>query len=286
MSSDKSSEIIEIYTALSHPLRKKIVEIIGEREFIGFKYLKDVLNVSIGTLYYHLDMLEGFIAQNKEKKYTLTKKGKMALSLVGSSEERLKAEGVRPKAKEPSILSAFAREVLFARRLFASISSNPLRFIPEVLIVVGFGAWLFSQLGIEPIMMFYSHPPLWPSSIVIVGEFFMGWFAIFGFCEILSIAFFRRLGGEVNLLVSTGFSLLPLLILPVLLYIGRAIDPSLVFNWSLIDGLLLIFQGWVLCLLTAALGFSKGLKLEKAALVTLTVMYSNIGILLLVVLHL
>lgn len=284
MGDEKRSEVTEVYAALSHSLRKKIIEFIGEKGFAGFKDLKDTLNVSIGTLYYHLDMLKGFVAQNQQRKYVLTDRGKLALRLVGSSEEKLKEAGITIQPKEPSAFSSVAREILFGRRLFASVSSNPLRFIPEALIVMGLGAWIFFQAGIEPVMMFYNHPSTMPSFLVVVAEFFGAWLIVFGLSEILSIGFYRRFGGEKNLLVSIAFSFSPLLIIPFALDVARLISPGIVFNWTLINIFFLIIQAWVLLLLTAALGFSKGLKLENAALISLTVIYFNIVIFLLIVL--
>lgn len=281
MSATKSKEIIKVYDALSHPLRKRIVEIIGEKKLAGFKDLKDMLNVSVGTLYYHLDVLEDLITQNEERKYVLTNKGKFALGLLSSSEEQLKATGIALKAKEPSIFSSFIREIAFGRRMFISVTSNPLRYIPEVLMIVGFGAWIFAETRIEPIMMFYNNQPTWPSSMIIIAEFVASWVIIFGLCEILSIIFFRRFGGEMNLLVGTAFSLVPMLILPAVLYANNLLNLGLRVNWLWINVFLLIFQAWILCLLTAAVGFSKGLRMEKAALISLTVMYFNVVFLVL-----
>ncbi len=225
------------------------------------------------------------MTQNKQRKYVLTNRGKLALRLVGSSEGKLKEAGITLEPRQPSALSSVAREILFARRLFASVSSNPLRFIPEVLIVIGLDAWIFFQAGIEPVMMFYNRPRTMPSFLAIMAGFFGGWLIVFGLCEILSIGFYRRFGGEKNLLVSTAFSISPLLIIPLAIDVARLVSPGIVFNWIFINIFFLIIQACVLLLLIAALGFSKGLKLEKAALISLTVIYSNIGIFLLLALR-
>ncbi len=67
MSKAESEEITKVYSALGHPLRKKIVVILGEKQRAGFKDLKDALSVSVGTLYLHLEMLGDLIEQDGEK---------------------------------------------------------------------------------------------------------------------------------------------------------------------------------------------------------------------------
>ena len=49
MSQGEGEEITKVYSAIGHPARKKIVEILGEKQRAGFKDLKDALNVSVGT---------------------------------------------------------------------------------------------------------------------------------------------------------------------------------------------------------------------------------------------
>lgn len=282
MVDNKSEEITKIYGALSHPLRKRIVELIGQKSLAGFKDLKDTLEVSVGTIYYHLEMLEDLITQNEEKKYILTNKGKLALKFLSSSEEQLRIKTNLEKRKA-SVFSSFIQEIVFLRKLYSSLTSNPLRYIPEILIIMGFGAWIYAQTEIEPLLLFYNNQPTFSSSIGIMVEFIASWLIIFGLCEILSIVFFQRRGGETALLTSTALSLFPLLILPTWLYVNDVLNLGLVIDWIWVNVFLLFFQAWILCLLTAAVGFSKGLKLEKAALIGLIVMYFNICILFLLI---
>lgn len=282
MSEDKAKDITKVYSALSHPLRKKIVELLGEKQLAGFKDFKDTFKVSVGTLYYHLDMLDDLITQNKEKKYVLTDKGKSALRFLKSNEEQFKHEKAFEERK-PSAFSSFVNEIVFGRWLFTSVASNPLRYLPEVLILVGLGAWIFAETNIEPLMLFYNNQPTWSSHLIIMAEFVASWIVIFGLCEVLSIIFFRRIGGEMSLLVSTALSLLPLLVLPSFIYLDNLLNLGFNINWLWVNVFLLIFQAWIICLLTAALGFSKGLKLEKTALISLTVMYFSISVFVLLV---
>ena len=51
ISDNKSEEITKVYGALSHPLRKSIIELIGQKQFVGFKDFKDTLEVSLSPYY-------------------------------------------------------------------------------------------------------------------------------------------------------------------------------------------------------------------------------------------
>jgi len=66
---------------LSHPMRRKIlITIEQESNFgIGYNELLAELNLTSGTLYYHLKFLQGLIQQNNDKKYTLTSSGVQTL---------------------------------------------------------------------------------------------------------------------------------------------------------------------------------------------------------------
>ncbi|MFW9998465.1 MAG: winged helix-turn-helix domain-containing protein, partial [Candidatus Odinarchaeota archaeon] len=59
------------YTLLRDPTRRKIIELLATHEKIGFKELKETLDLGVGTIYYHLDMLSDFLIQDKQRKYKL-----------------------------------------------------------------------------------------------------------------------------------------------------------------------------------------------------------------------
>ncbi|MCD6264036.1 hypothetical protein J7L60_06495, partial [Candidatus Bathyarchaeota archaeon] len=48
-----------------------------------------------------------------------------------------------------------------------------------------------------------------------------------------------------------------------------------------LDILFFILQAWTLCLLTTAIASAKGLRIDRAAIISLTVLYLNIGYILL-----
>jgi DNA-binding transcriptional ArsR family regulator len=67
----KEIDIFRIYKLLDHPIRKEIIELLGEQEKLGFKELKEKLQINVGALYYHFDALSDLIAQDDNRKYML-----------------------------------------------------------------------------------------------------------------------------------------------------------------------------------------------------------------------
>ncbi len=82
------------------------------------------------------------------------------------------------------------------------------------------------------------------------------------------------------MLTSTAFAMLPLLIVPGSVVVLEALGYSFTALGFLIVLLPILLQVWVICLLSSAISFSKGLKVEKTAVVSLGVIYLNIAALL------
>lgn len=275
----KRKELAWIYSVLGHPVRRRMVEMLGEGGPVGFSDFKRALNVSVGTLYYHLDMLGDLITQDEKRKYVLTDQGRLALKLLGSSEAQLlSAMAVK---REPSI-GGYLRKILLPGWLFSAVSASPLKFIPEMFIVVAFGAWISLQTNLQLIMLFYNRTMATPLTFIL--SFIFSWLAIFAVADMVTTLMFKRIGGDLSLLVGTAFSQLPLLIFPSIVWVYR------MSNWVFPGGLgaqilLLLLQAWALGFLSVAVSLSKGLRVDKAALVSLTIMYVNIAYLALFVLR-
>jgi DNA-binding transcriptional ArsR family regulator len=91
MSVDLESASVEeryrIFEAISHPTRVEILKLVAEKE-LSFSSLKRELGLgSSGQLQHHLQKLSGFVTVEKESgSYALTKAGRLALEIYGSSE--------------------------------------------------------------------------------------------------------------------------------------------------------------------------------------------------------
>jgi len=49
MSQGEGEEATKVYSSIGRPVRKKIVELLVEKQRAGFKDIKNTLNVSVGT---------------------------------------------------------------------------------------------------------------------------------------------------------------------------------------------------------------------------------------------
>jgi DNA-binding transcriptional ArsR family regulator len=279
MTGVKREDSSGLYTILSHPMRRDIIRLLGKREVMGFTELRETLNTSVGTLYYHFDVLGNLIAQDKNRKYRLTDRGRLAYrALSGEKEgEELKVDlTTAPGSPRALLLTLFA-----PRGLFTYLYSSPLRFVPEALIILLYGTWVFSQSSLEPMGLFVT-VGAWTLPHLIMVEFLAGWLVFSLLSSFLALVLFGRHGGDLDLLVGVAFSFLPLLFFPSLVFLNIyfGLGLPLVGN-TVVDIFFFVFQGWALCLLTTAIGSAKGLKMERAVIISLIILYLNIGYVLL-----
>jgi DNA-binding transcriptional ArsR family regulator len=276
--SEKPGETIsKFYSALGNPYRRQIVQLLREKRKLGFKELHQAVKISVGALYHHLDMLEGIVAQESDRKYVLTDRGRSAIETFSVSEEKIAVGGARP-IRETG-LGLVSKEVLFGRTLFNYLNEEPLRSLPLAILIVAFGGWVSSQTKLEPLLLFYLTPSSATGSVWFLLMFPIGWLVTFALADVLSTIVFHRRGDDLRLLNGTAFAMLPLLIVPGLFSLVQLLSPGRPAGFSVI--LLPIFlQAWIVCLLSSAVSIANGLKLERAALISLGVVYLNILVLL------
>ncbi|MEM2905238.1 MAG: helix-turn-helix domain-containing protein [Candidatus Bathyarchaeia archaeon] len=271
---DESSRF---FTMLGHPTRREIVRVIGEKGAASFTELKASLQVSVGTLYYNLDLLKGLVAQRQDRRYILTTKGQVAYKLLVESEEKIASQSITAVPVE-SPARGFLRAVM-AWRLFSYLYADPKLAAPSALTILAYGAWITYQAGLLPILMLYSDKPAVEPLIAPIA-FLGGWLALNLLANGLTYALYRSSEGAPSLLVGSCYALLPSLLLPTLWALSKALFLPL----DLITVRLVMFasMGYSLLLLTSAVGMAKGLSLEKAAVVTVAALYATIGLALLV----
>lgn len=274
----KELDIFRIYKLLDHPIRREIVEFLGEQGKLGFKQLKEKLQTNVGTLYYHFDALSDLIAQDENRKYVLTDLGKMAHQLLTSKKEQLKELEVTERARAigPSNgISKFARSIFLPSELFLNIYQAPKRHLAEIILILAFGSWLLIETKLEPALFFFNFR-MDSSPIIVVARLLIGLLLVITVSEALCRTLFHRTGGNLNLLIGASFSLLPLFAFPTLLLLEKW--RLLVFGDLFWLGVVQFFlQAWSLCILTSAISLSKGLRMEKAAVISLVLMYLNMG---------
>jgi predicted transcriptional regulator len=85
-----------IFHALSHPMRRTILVILGgNSKGLLYTELITELNLPTGKMNYHIEQLEGLILKNEENRYVLTSLGVKALNQL----KHLKAEVTAEDAK-------------------------------------------------------------------------------------------------------------------------------------------------------------------------------------------
>jgi DNA-binding transcriptional ArsR family regulator len=269
-----SDEASRYYTLLRDPARRKIIELLGEQDKIGFKELRGSLGLGVGTVYYHLDMLSDFIAQDKSRKYSLNDRGQLLY-------RTLKDGNVPPALKVGSeALTHRLGRWLFLSPVFAQ--SVHLRvFLPLALVILTVGAIGSALAKQEPVFLFYFASTKSFENVALMFLFY--WVGLFLLADAVIYILFRRTGGDLQLFTCVGIAALPLALFP---YVYVVILPSVttlgpvVASW-LPRFVLLILQIWSLLLISSAFSFGKGLRLDRSIIVTLIILYLNIVILIL-----
>jgi DNA-binding transcriptional ArsR family regulator len=273
---EKTEEnITRVYSALGNPYRRQIVDILKERGKAGFKELHDTLKISVGAVYHHLETLEGLVDQGPDKKYILTDRGRSAIETLSVSEEKIATARAYGSLGETR-LRFLSKEILLGRAVFNYLNREPIRSLPLAVIIVLFGGWVSSQTNLEPLLLFYLNPSPGLSRAWFLLLFPLGWLATFAITDILTIAIFKRKGGDISLLNGTEFAMLPLLVVPGIFFFAQSLATTVRTENLLIVLLPIALQVWVVCLLSSAISFSKGLKMERSAVVSLAVIYLNI----------
>jgi len=259
MSKDDASRY---HTLLRDPNRRKIIEILGEQGKIGFKELRSSLGLGVGTVYYHLDMLSDFLVQDKSRKYMLNDRGQLLYKSL----------------KEGSVPAALNAGEAFSHRLGRWLFLSPVffrmirleLFLPVSVAILFLGAVGSALARIEPVFLFYfPSTRSFESSVVM---FFFYWVGLFLLADVFCHVLFKRRGSDLQLFAGVGFSSLPLAIFPYVYMMISAVVSRYV---------LLVFQAWTLLLISSALSFGKGLRLDRSILLSLIVLYFNIVLLIL-----
>lgn len=254
-------DLSRYYTLLRDPARRKIIEILGTQKKIGFKELREALGLGVGTVYYHLDMLSDFLTQDKQRKYQLNDRGKILY--------RTLKEGSIPPTLE--ITEAFTHRLakwLFLSPVFAK-TVKPLRFLPVSIAILLMGALGSAYAKLDSALFFYFPYSIY-SFTGIVALYIFNWIGLFLFAELFTYLVYRRVGNDLQLFTCLGLATFPIAIFPyVNLFIPDAISQYILFA----------LQIWSLLLVSAAFCFGKGIRLDKAIVVSLTAMYLNIALL-------
>jgi len=169
-----SKEDLKKIRYLNHPVRKRIIELLGSRGSMSFTEMRSEMNLPVGTLYYHLDVLKGYVLQDEERRYYLSKDGRKLYDMLSSGASS-SFEPTRAIFIPSSFFPAVERNFIAAVSCIISISvvGGALSYFSgHALIIEHYGISIFSSL-VDVI--------LFPASIItymlytfIVGRVFSG----------------------------------------------------------------------------------------------------------------
>jgi hypothetical protein len=230
---------------LGHPVRKRLMELLGEKQSLSFSELRAETGLPVGTLYYHLDVLGDMIAQDHGRKYILTKDG-----LRFYSEMALK-EGL-PLPKQPRTTSFIPSWV------FTRISSRPYLDLVIFVAVVVSGSYLsYAESDAILFMDFYRNQP----GLVAAVSFPLAVLSYYVFGLVAALLSGRR-SFSLPSLFATSVVYLPFLLHPVGL-IGRAGAGATLLEVAAQLVSVILGTGY----LTSAYGF----RLERSLLIQLVI---------------
>jgi len=167
--SDVETSKWELFEALSHPLRIRIIAILQQNE-LTFGELKRVLDItSSGHLTFHLTKLEGLVNRNTQGRYMITEDGQEAVRLMHVMNDVDKTQSMNREYqssvnKRLQVIIVSLAIVILLLVPFAISGMNPFFESPVVVEAVEFGhryssvgnhpnAFAWGALRFEPILL-------------------------------------------------------------------------------------------------------------------------------------
>jgi DNA-binding transcriptional ArsR family regulator len=267
-----------MFTALSNPLRRKILEFIDELGGATYTDLTETFGLKSGPLYYHLRQMKQFVYQDDHKKYRLTEDGLKALNIFRGKKEP--EYEVFEEPEKPKVFSIWKFSLVPLIRFFAK---NPIHALIEFLILAGasvFIGWGNDFLIVGNFVILYD-VPLWLGYV----SLFASWIFIGGSTEILSRFVFKKRRKPFALMNVTNLIFLPSFLFTIIVGIiawssgTTVIIPSVVL--LILHG---VFQIWSFLIIITAVGDLKEISIEKSAIVAMLVSYTQIFTLIFILL--
>lgn len=125
LSEEESSKI---YAGISHPVRQEILKTLSDSKKLDSKSLAKILKINEKAFAKHIQKLEGFVHQDQDGFYSLTKLGKEALTIMKINEKlefgKPKQKDVITPKKEPGLVNkpAHSNPIIFFYLLLSLFS--------------------------------------------------------------------------------------------------------------------------------------------------------------------
>ena len=235
---------------LKNPHRRKILEILSSKKVATPKEVADELKIGVTTVYYHLELMKGYVAKTARGEYSITDKG-LEVYRKSFQEEVSSKTSLGRFMPYNLLVYQISRPGLFLRFPLAALAAEAYLcytyfFRPFLL---GFTVSIDTAL-----LMLYI-----PLNVAI----------LFCILEILSYLFTRRIGGELPLINGILLSRAPLIATLVIPILGIS-DPYI--------NTIVMALGQLACivLLSMYVSLAKGIRQEVSVLMCVALLYFNL----------
>jgi hypothetical protein len=228
---------------------------------MGATALNESVNVSAGRFYYHLDFLGDLVTRDKDRRYILSERGKLAYQML-TGNNFTEGNPTKKNSVESTVLSVLAPKLLL-NHVF-STKSIGLPIAGAILILT---LLVQSSALLVPSLLSLAHIP-GTSAIWVSARYVANFAALFVFCAIASYALGKK-GGDVDLFISLAISQAPLALFSIIWmavpqYFGDNLASSPIF---------ILFQIWSMGILTMTLSKAKRMSYMTSAAIVLCLGY-------------
>jgi len=264
-------ETNRIIKVLDHPARKRIIELLGARGAMPWKELATELGMGTGALYYHLDTLEGIVARDNSKRYSLTKPGQEVYEYLKSNPEAVSIKDAPINLKTSGRFRNYAERVIAPRYLLVSLTATSRRSILSLVLLSGAftAAMLYAR---DEALLLYLTPA--SGALVSAGSYLLSLGALILTSYLATLAIFHDRPNLLPLAASSSLSFLPVVIFALAL---SAVSSSLNLsaNRNILTVALVVFQAWSATILAAGISVSSSVRIEKSIMASLIVLYAT-----------
>ena len=268
---DERPETNRIIKVLDHPARKRIIELLGARGAMPWKELATELGMGTGALYYHLDTLEGIVARDNSKRYSLTKPGQEVYEYLKSNPEAVSIKDAPINLKTSGRFRNYAERVIAPRYLLVSLTATSRRSILSLVLLSGAftAAMLYAR---DEALLLYLTPA--SGALVSAGSYLLSLGALILTSYLATLAIFHDRPNLLPLAASSSLSFLPVVIFALAL---SAVSSSLNLsaNRNILTVALVVFQAWSATILAAGISVSSSVRIEKSIMASLIVLYAT-----------
>jgi Bacterial regulatory protein, arsR family len=261
---------------VDHPVRSRIIDLLGQKGPLGWKELSLELGVRTGALYHHLDVLEGLVERDSNKKYSLTKSGRIVYARTAEARSaqtiKLAALDLRREGRDRRL----AVSVLAPRQVVAALTLTPLRAGMTLVALIASLASLAGALGISP-NLYYLRPD--PGLFATLGALSASLSALLVIGFVAAKFVFRAKVQLAPLAAGSAMSYLPVFAFYAFSHFPPVASVLAVSSiaYTLI---LVIVQAWSAAFLGAAISVASGVRIEMSLLVGMAVLYATMFLML------